>query len=309
MKTETCIQEESELSKFAREFIDYMRVEKGSSRNTIDAYRRSLIRYIEYLRDEGISKPDNITRKSILGFASWLGSPEGANLSSRSRAQAFSVIRMFHRFLLSEGFVQVDPTTVLSTPKIPSNLPRSLNREQVEMILDCCGGDNRGIRDRAILEFLYATGVRISELCALDLGDVDIKERLVIVRGKGGKWRLVPFGRVAAQSLKTYLVQARPDICRSTWEVALFLNMRGTRITRQGCWKIIKEKARVCGLENVVSPHIFRHTFATHLLDGGANLLVVQELLGHASIATTQIYTEVKPERLKEIYRKTHPRA
>jgi integrase/recombinase XerD len=165
------------------------------------------------------------------------------------------------------------------------------------------------MRDRLILEMLYATGMRISELVGLDVGDVDLSERLVTCHGKGGKWRIVPFGRTTYECLETYLKDARPNLVRGRGITALILNMRGGRLTRQGCWKIIKGHARAAGIEDLVTPHILRHTFATHLLEGGASLLVVQELLGHVSVSTTQIYTEVTRDHLMDVYRRTHPRA
>jgi integrase/recombinase XerD len=211
--------------------------------------------------------------------------------------------------MVTEGYAEADPTSVLTSPRTTMRLPRALKHEQVGKLLNVPGGDEKGMRDRLILEMLYATGMRISELVGLNLGDVDISERLVTCRGKGGKWRIVPFGRTTHESLEPYLEDARPNLARGRGSPALILNMRGGRLTRQGCWKIIKGHARAAGIEDLVTPHVLRHTFATHLLEGGASLLVVQELLGHASVSTTQIYTEVTRDHLMDVYRRTHPRA
>ena len=298
------------LSRAAGEFLNYLRVERGLSENTVKAYRRTLVRYLMYLEASGIDEPGDITRESVAGFAVELSAPRSGALSSRSLAQAFSSVRTFHKLMVTEGYREGDPSTVLLSPKMPVRLPRALSREQVDRLLDTPpGGDDRGVRDRMILELLYATGMRISELVGLDLGDVDLAERLVTCHGKGGKWRMVPFGREAAGVLDEYVTEVRPRLSKMRAPRALVLNMRGERLTRQGCWKIIKGRAREAGLEDVVTPHGLRHTFATHLLEGGANLLVVKELLGHSSIATTQIYTEVTREHLKKVYASTHPRA
>ena len=302
--------EPSELVTDAQEFVNYLQIEKGLSANTISAYRRTLVRYLDFLAELGIDSPESVTKDSLVAFATNLQDQKGYRLSPRSVAQAFSAVRMFHRFMVTEGYTEADPTGVLTSPRMTMRLPRALNHEQVEKLLDAPGGgDEKGIRDRLILEMLYATGMRISELVGLDVGDIDLSERLVTCRGKGGKWRIVPFGKSTGETLETYLKDARPELARGRGSPALILNMRGGRLTRQGCWKIIKGHARTAGIEDLVTPHVLRHTFATHLLEGGAGLLVVQELLGHVSISTTQIYTEVTKEHLMDVYRRTHPRA
>ena len=302
--------EPSELVAAAREFINYLQVEKGLSANTISAYRRSLVRYLDFLAEKGISSPGGVTKDSLLDFAARLQDGEGYKLSPRSTAQVFSAIRMFHRFMVTEGYDEADPTSILTSPRITMTLPRALNHENIEKLLNAPhGGDEKGVRDRLILEMLYATGMRISELVGLDLGDVDTSERLVTCRGKGGKWRIIPFGTITRETLEQYLQDARPHLVRSAGSQALIVNMRGGRLTRQGCWKIIKGHARTAGIEDLVTPHVLRHTFATHLLEGGASLLVVRDLLGHESVSTTQIYTEVTRDHLMDVYRRTHPRA
>lgn len=297
------------LLEAAREYLEYMQVERGASPNTVAAYRRVLGRYLDFLASEGIDEPDGVTKDAVAGFAADL-SLLSSGLSPRSLAQAFSVVRMFHRFMVSEGLAREDPTGNLPSPRVPERLPRALSHGQVRRLLDApSGGDARGIRDRMILEMLYGTGMRISELCGLDVGDLDPTERLVTVRGKGDKWRMIPFGTAAAEAAGLYLREARPSLGKRSRTAALVLNARGGRLTRQGCWKVIRGQAEAAGVAEYVTPHVLRHTFATHLLEGGAGLLVVQELLGHASVATTQIYTEVTRDHLRSVYERCHPRA
>ncbi len=293
----------------AREYLNFIQVERGVSPNTISSYRRALVRYLDFLEGLGIKSPRDIGQEAVMAYAAWMASQD-SGLSARSMSQAFSVVRMFHRFMVAEGVCEADPTGTLPSPRIPARLPRALSRARVERLLDTpAGGDARGIRDRLILELMYATGMRISELCGLDVGDLDLLERLAMVRGKGDKWRIIPFGARAADAARLYLREARPELARSSSFHALILNARGGRLTRQGCWKVIKGHAEAAGLGELVTPHVLRHTFATHMLEGGASLLVVQELLGHASIATTQIYTEVTRDHLKSVYGRAHPRA
>jgi integrase/recombinase XerD len=294
----------------AVDFLDYMSVEKGSSKNTLAAYRRVLRSYAVFLQERGVCEPSAIVREDTIAFVNMLSSPDGRALSARSTAQAASAVRMFHRYLVTEGVSDSDPTATLASPKTPHRLPRALTREQTEALLASPQGFSPiAVRDRFILEMLYATGMRISELTGLDVGDMDLLERMVTAHGKGDKWRVIPFGSAAAQAASAYLTGARPELARTSRTQALVLNARGGRLTRQGCWKVIKGRAREAGIEEVVTPHGLRHTFATHMLEGGASLLVVQELLGHASVATTQIYTEVTRDHLRSVYGRTHPRA
>jgi integrase/recombinase XerD len=302
-------QEISAIVSAAQEYLNYLQVERGVSPNTVAAYKRALIRYLDFLKEQGIEEPDDVSQEAVAAYAALVASRE-SGLSARSMSQTFSAMRMFHRFMVAEGLARTDPTGTLASPRIPARLPRALTRRQMETLLDAPpGGDAKGIRDRLILELLYATGMRISELCGLDVGDVDMEDRTVTVRGKGDKWRIIPFGSRAAEAIIVYLSESRPELSRGKGSRAVILNMRGGRLTRQGCWKIIKGHAEDAGMGELVTPHTFRHTFATHMLEGGANLLVVQELLGHASISTTQIYTEVTREHLKSVYARAHPRA
>ena len=226
-------------------------------------------------------------------------------------------LRSLHRFLVREGRITSDPTAGLGVPKQPRALPKAIPLEDIERLLGLPGDEGLGRRDRAILEVLYGSGLRISELVALDVDDVDLDLGSILVRmGKGNKSRVLPLGRAARDAVGDYLAVTRRTLiakrpARSPREgaAALFLNARGGRLSRQGCWKILKAYARVAGLEDKVSPHTLRHSFATHMLDGGADIRVVQELLGHASLTTTQVYTLVSDERMKDVYLTSHPRA
>lgn len=300
---------ESELMESARDFLNYLRVERGLSSNTIEAYKRVIVRYMEYLESRNILKLEDVDRSCVESYIGSLTFNGEGGYSSTSVAQMTSAIRTFHKFLVSHGYASTDPAGNLPSRKIPKRIPRVLTLEQVEAILSAPPSSDSGIRDRAILEFLYATGMRISELVSLDLSSVDLAERTVFLRGKGNKYRIVPFGRKAEEALRRYLDQSRPRLARSPRQQALFLNARGGRLTRQGCWKIIKKHANSCSLGEIVTPHIFRHSFATHLLEGGANLIVVQELLGHSSVSTTQIYTHVTAGHMRDVYQRSHPRA
>ena len=240
--------------------------------------------------------------------------PATKALSPASVARMLVALRAFFRFLVREGRLTTDPTLNVGSPRQPRSLPKAIPLEDVERLLELPGDDLLGRRDRAILETLYGTGLRISELAALDVDDVDIDDGAVLVRsGKGGKGRMVPLGRTARAALGGYLTRTRGELGRRSptrsSAGALFLNARGGRLSRQGCWKILKGYARAAGLEGRVSPHTLRHSFATHMLDRGADIRVVQELLGHASLATTQVYTLVSDRRLREVYLTSHPRA
>ncbi|MBN2168263.1 MAG: site-specific tyrosine recombinase XerD [Actinobacteria bacterium] len=293
-----------------RDFLNWLQVEKGASKNTILAYRRVIVRYGAYLDEAGVVDLGGISREVLVDYSHELSSENGLNLSSRSVAQAYSVIRMFHRFLVTEGWTENDPSGVLDSPRMPMRLPRALSLEQIEKLLSAPAGDEPvSMRDRAIMELLYATGMRISELVGLDVRDMQTEEMFVRCKGKGDKWRIVPYGKETDRVLSDYIDAARPEIMHGKGSPAVFLNLRGGRLTRQGCWMIIKKHAKSAGLEDVVTPHVLRHTFATHMLEGGANLLVVQELLGHVSVSTTQIYTSVSKKHLIDIYNKAHPRA
>jgi integrase/recombinase XerD len=294
-------------------FLDFLTVERGLSKNTLEAYRRDLIRYAGYLRTLGVEDATLADENLIAGFIGHLSASEfaeGQRYRASSVARALAAVRTFHGFLLREGDTDVNPAQGVARPKVPRNLPRPLPLADVEAMLAAPGeGDVVGLRDRAILETLYGAGVRISELVGLDVDDVDLEEGSVRVFGKGSKERLVPLGRFATRAIEGYLTRARPALARAGSGAAMFLNQRGGRLTRQGAAKILSAAARRAGIKKRVTPHTLRHSFATHLLEGGADVRVVQELLGHATLTTTQIYTLVTGDRLREEYFSAHPRA
>jgi integrase/recombinase XerD len=295
-------------------FLDHLTVERGLARNTLDAYRRDLRRYTEYLRGRGIDDPRDAGEQDIAGFVAHLSSSDyapGKAYRASSVARALAAVRSFHRFLVLEGEVESDAASGVARPKVPRNLPRPLTVDEVSRLVAAPGdgGSPVSLRDRAILETLYGAGLRISELVSLDVDDIDLAEGSVRAVGKGSKERVVPLGRYGVRALKAYLTRARPGLARSGSRAALFLNQRGGRLTRQGCSNLITSHARRAGIRKRVTPHMLRHSFATHLLEGGADVRVVQELLGHASLASTQIYTLVTRDRLRDVYFEAHPRA
>ncbi len=293
--------------------LDFLTVERGLSRNTLEAYRRDLGRYVRYLQDRGITDASEVDEATVAGFVASLSGAEyadGKRYRASSVARAFASVRSLHAFLLREGDAPINPSEGVARPKVPKNLPRPLSVSDVEAILSAPSeGDVVGLRDRAILETLYGAGLRVSELVALDVDDVDLDDGSVRVMGKGSKERVVPLGTMAGQAVAGYLTRARPDLARAASGSALFLNQRGGRLTRQGATQILKRAAGLAGVQKRVTPHTLRHSFATHLLEGGADVRVVQELLGHASVATTQIYTLVTEDQLREVYFTSHPRA
>lgn len=297
--------------RYVHRYLDHLRGERGLAVNTVDAYRRDLELYAAFLAELPITDPRVVATEDLELFVAWLRgrrSHTDRPYASASVARIVVAVRGFHRFLATEGLVATDIAAQLDAPRANRSLPKALSIEQVDRLLAAPVGDEpRARRDRALLELLYGAGLRISELTGLDLDDVDAVERLVLVRGKGDKQRLVPFGEVAAAALDAWLVQARPAL--QPREPAVFVNLRGGRLTRQGAWKLVKAHADRVGLNTEVSPHTLRHSFATHLLDGGADVRAVQELLGHASVTTTQIYTLVSRSALREVYERAHPRA
>jgi integrase/recombinase XerD len=296
-----------------RRYLDYLAVERGLASNTLSAYRRDLHRYAGWLAAAGIDDPARAGEPDLVAFLGALragSTPVGTRYRASSVARTLAAVRGFHRFLVRERLAGADPSRDLGTPKVPASLPKALSVEQVEALLGAIAGhDQLALRDRALLETLYAAGLRVSEATALDVDDLDLEEGTVRAFGKGAKERLVPIGRSARRALEAYLVRARPLLAGPRSGPALFLNAQGSRLTRQGCWKILRRHARHAGLEAEVSPHVLRHSFATHLLAGGADIRSVQELLGHASLATTQVYTRITQDRLREVYLRAHPRA
>ena len=291
------------------DYIHFIRVERQLSANTLASYRRDLEAYAAHLQEEQQLKDFNeVTRENILLHLENLRS---AGKTARTVARHISSIRSFHQFLLREKVTTTDPTVHLEMPQLEQKLPKVLSVEEVDALIaapDCT--KPQGIRDVAILELLYASGMRISELTGLNLEDIHLTMGFVRVFGKGGKERIVPLGRGALNALGKYLERARYELQGSYPKTeALFINHRGKRLTRQGCWKLIKQHAQQANIQKELTPHVLRHSFATHLIENGADLRAVQEMLGHADISTTQIYTHVSKSRLSEVYKQFHPRA
>ncbi len=294
-------------------FFDHLTVERGLSDNTIAAYRRDLGRYAGFLRGRGVRDARKADEHLIAGFVAELSTAthdEGRPYRASSVVRSLSAVRSFHRFLLREGKAERDPAATVVRPRLPRSLPRPMPVEDVLRLLAAPPeGTPVGLRDRAVLETLYGGGLRVSELAGLDIDDVELEGGGVRVLGKGGKERDIPLGRYATEAISAYLRRARPGLATSRSRAALFLNQRGGRLTRQGVAGILAKAVKGAGIERRVTPHTLRHSFATHLLEGGADVRVVQELLGHASVATTQVYTLVTREHLREVYYTAHPRA
>jgi len=295
------------MQHLVQDYINYLTIERNLSGNTLDAYRNDLGRYCQYLQEEGVKRPDQIDIKVIQKFINTLAD---IGLVASSLSRNFSSIRSFHKFLMGENIVQTNPAELLQSPRIPARLPKILDLNEIEAIMDTIDiNTNKGIRDRAIIETLYSTGVRVSELTSLEMNSIFFQHNVIRVLGKGSKERIVPFGDRARKYLKNYISAVRSLLLRSTKSGdILFLNMRGTPLSRMGVWKIIQQYVKLAGIGKKVSPHVFRHSFATHLLEGGANLRAVQEMLGHSDISTTQIYTHLDREYLIEQHRTFHPR-
>jgi integrase/recombinase XerD len=299
-----------ELPAEVDEYLLWLVVERGRARTTVEAYRRELRRYLAFL---GARPLEDVGDDDVTAYVRSL---EAAGLSRATVARAVVVVRSLHRFLVVEGRAERDATARLETPRVPPGLPKAISEEQVTALIDSIVGDRPvDRRDRLVVEVLYGCGIRISELVGLGMGDVDLDGRLVRVFGKGSKERIVPLGRPAARALEAWFDPGgRPAMVPARWRSrddadAVVLSQRGTRLTRQGAWLVLQQRARLVGLGDVVHPHVLRHSCATHMLDHGADLRAVQELLGHASISTTQTYTKVATERLWDAYEQAHPRA
>ena len=278
------------------------------------SYRRDLRRYVAHLSGQGVTELDGVTEAVVSGFLMSLreGDPDHPPLSAGSAGRTVVAVRGFHRFALREGMTTVDPASGVRPPAAAKRLPKALPLSDIESILAAAGapGTALAMRDRALLELLYGTGARISEAVGLDVDDLDLPDSTVHLRGKGGKERIVPVGSFAQEAVEAYLVRGRPELAGAGRGLsALFLNARGGRLSRQSAWAVLAKAADRAGVTAEVSPHTLRHSFATHLLDGGADVRVVQELLGHASVTTTQVYTLVTVDSLREVYATAHPRA
>lgn len=290
-------------------YLRHLAVERGLSKNTLSAYRTDLAKYREYLERTGLSEL-SISRAQLSEFLIWLNEQ---NLKAASSARILAAVRGYQKYLLLENLRTDDPSQQVKSPKLPKRLPKALTQAQVMALLTAAGpepddetADVLRLRNRAILELMYSSGCRVSEVAQLDLDEM-VQGGWVRIRGKGSKERLVPVGSFAQRAIDAYLVRSRPLLAAKAGGPALFLNQRGTRLSRQSIWEIIQGAGQSCGLN--VSPHSLRHSFATHLIEGGADVRVVQELLGHASVATTQIYTLVTIDTLREVYASSHPRA
>jgi integrase/recombinase XerD len=318
----------SQLLGLIQTYLDHLTVERGMSRHTVAAYRRDLHRYADYLAELGVSDPSQVSSAMIGNYAARLregiAAPDGdgwieAPLANASVARAVIAVRSLHRFAAAEGLTAEDPARSVRPPKPPRRLPKALSLEQVQAMLAVPATDTEvGLRDAALLELLYGTGIRISEAVTLDVDEVDRLARTpadepapgLRVLGKGDKERIVPVGSYARKALDAYLVRGRPMlVAAGQGTPALFVNTRGDRLSRQSAWAVLRSVAEKAGITAEVSPHTLRHSYATHLLDGGADIRVVQELLGHASVTTTQIYTLVTIEHLREVFLTSHPRA
>jgi len=288
------------------EFLTHLLIERGLSPNSYEAYRRDLTSYHGHLNKQGISAFAGAKRQDVQSF---IASLRRRGLAPSSIARHVSAVRIFHRFLISEGLAKADPTEHVRVPKQPRRLPVVLNRQEISSLLDQPDHTTHlGLRDRAILEFMYATGLRASELLNFRKPDLLFDTGLSRIFGKGGKERLVPVGRQAINIIRNYLHRVRPTLATADSGEVLFLNARGRKLSRMGLWKILDIYVGLAGLDKKVSPHTIRHSFATHLLEGGADLRAVQEMLGHVDITTTQIYTHVDRKYLKDMYTRYHPR-
>lgn len=314
-----------EIEQASGAYLDHLAIERGLSNNTVGSYRRDLARYHEYLAGAGINALVEITPETLRAFLQAAAAGEdGKNpLAASSIARLMASLRGFHGFVVNERLTSADPTESLENPRLARPLPKALSITQTRALLEAFSGeDPASLRSRALLETLYASGARVSEVCSLDVDDLGVLAgneeedsggnpiTLVTVTGKGNKQRLVPLGEYAVKALEAYLVRSRPGLAqKGRGSSALFLNLRGGRLSRQSAWIIIREAAEIAGIKTPISPHSLRHSFATHMLEGGADVRVVQELLGHVNVTTTQIYTKVTATLLREVYQETHPRA
>jgi integrase/recombinase XerD len=288
-------------------YCQHLELERGLSPRTVDAYRRDLERLVAFMQSRGVARPADVGATELREYVYHL---KDRGLQASSIRRSVSAVRTYFGYLLAEGVVVADPTDRVELPRAWRRLPGVLSREEVASILDAPDpGDRLFWRDKALLEFAYASGARVGEVMALKVRDVDLQEGLALVLGKGSKERLVPVGRAALQALIVYLREIRPALAGNRAEGIVFLNARGTPLSRMGVWKILRRHVERAGIRKRVTPHTLRHSFATHLLEGGADLASVQEMLGHADISTTQIYTHVEREYLRDVHRRFHPRA
>jgi len=295
-----------EWSHLLAEHRTWLAVERGLAASSLAAYERDLARYVSFMRGRRVA-PAAVSEAEVAAYVTSLS----GRYAPATVARAVVSVRSLHRFAVEESALDDDPTTAVGSPRVPQGIPKALTEPEVEALLDAVAGDRpRAARDRALLEMLYAGGLRISELVQLDRTDLTLDEGVVRVVGKGDKERIVPIGRTARDSMRAYLDSARQELVRpGRPQEAVFVNTRGGRLSRQTCWAIVRAAGERAGLGTRLSPHVLRHSCATHMLERGADIRVVQELLGHASLSTTQVYTRVSPERLRAVYDAAHPRA
>ncbi|MFC1703726.1 site-specific tyrosine recombinase XerD [Candidatus Omnitrophota bacterium] len=287
------------------DFLNYLSVERGLAKNTLEAYRRDLKKYIKYLKRKNISDPNRITREEVSSF---MFTQKDKGLSMNSISRNLVAIKVFHRFLAREGFIKEDRTSLIDSPRLWKRIPEVLSRDEIESIIKSVyPRDTASIRDKALVELMYATGMRVSEVVNTKLDDVNLEIGFIRCIGKGQKERIIPVGKSAVLALQRYLEKSRPKLSKQPTK-SVFLNRSGKKISRQSIWKMIKKYAKIAKVKKQIKPHTIRHSFATHLLERGADLRAVQEMLGHSNISTTQIYTHINKDRLKEIHRKFHPR-
>jgi integrase/recombinase XerD len=294
------------MERLTENFLGYLAVEKGLSKNTLDAYRRDLAKYAAFIKTQGLSGPGGVGRREIKALPGYLNA---LGLRSASAARTLAAVKGLHRFMLIEGLADRDPTEAIESPKRGLKLPKVLGATEVEALIAAPSGKApEQLRDRAMLEVLYAAGLRVSELVTLKPSDIDVQVGYVKAFGKGSKGRVVPLGIAALDALKAYMDDARPKLLKGRVSPYLFVTRRGGAMSRQGFWKLVKRYARLAGIQKEISPHVLRHSFATHLLEHGADLRSVQMMLGHSDISTTQIYTHVESARLKKVHKRYHPR-
>ncbi|QNO16197.1 site-specific tyrosine recombinase XerD [Alkalicella caledoniensis] len=289
------------------DYLTYLRVERGLAENTVLSYERDLKKFISFAKKSGFTSIESIQRQQIITYLLKL---QGENMAPSSVTRNLASIRSFFSYLNIENLTKNDPSSDLDSPKLSKKLPKVITIDEVEDLLQQPDEtDKFGIRDRAMLEILYATGLRVSELISLDVDDVNLELGFLRCIGKGSKERIVPLGKIAISYLKIYLDNTRNKLVKTIEQKSLFVNFHGRRLTRQGFWKIVKKYANQAGIKSEITPHTLRHSFATHLLENGADLRSVQEMLGHADISTTQIYTHVTQKKLQKVHKEFHPRA
>ncbi len=294
------------MKEFIEEFINFLSVERGLAHNTLLAYRRDLVQYTGYLEKKGLVQPNRIAREVVTDY---MFKQKQQGLSTTSINRSLAAIKMFHRFLVKERLSQDDPTNLVETPKLWKRVPEVLSAAEVESIIKASQGRSwQSVRDNAILELFYASGMRVSELVNLKLEHVNLEIGYVRCIGKGQKERIIPIGRRAVEAIRRYCGPVRTKLLKSNTHAILFLSRLGNKMSRQSVWKVIKRYAKKANIKRAIKPHTLRHSFATHLLERGADLRSVQEMLGHSDISTTQIYTHVDRERLKSVHKQFHPR-